>query len=96
MPARKFLNILLLVGIVAILSSFFPAPTLATWVKYEGNPILEGTMGGWDARDTQGGFLIREENIYKMWYVGNNGSGWRIGYATSRSEERRVGKECAD
>jgi len=83
MPARKFLNILLLGGVFAVLFLFLTTPVWATWTKYAGNPVMEGTEGGWDAIHVQGNFLIYEENIYKMWYVGNNGSGWRIGYATS-------------
>ena len=29
------------------------------------------------------GSIIYDGNIFKLWYTGNNGSGWRIGYASS-------------
>lgn len=44
---------------------------------------MSGTPGSWDSRDLQEPNVIKENGIYKMWYTGNNGSGWRIGYATS-------------
>ncbi|MGB9911152.1 MAG: alpha/beta fold hydrolase [Microgenomates group bacterium] len=55
----------------------------ALWNKYPSNPIFSGTPGGWDSRDTSCPYIIFNGNTYKMWYSGNNGSGWRIGYATS-------------
>ena len=55
-----------------------------TWTKYSGNPILSvGTSGSWDDNDIFGPSVIYEDRIFKMWYLGNNGSSYAIGYATS-------------
>lgn len=83
MPARNFWFKIFFLGILSIGFLFTPKSVFAEWVKYSENPIFEGTPEWWDARDVQGSFLLFEENIYKMWYVGNDGTGWRIGYASS-------------
>jgi|GEM_PF-2089785 len=55
-----------------------------TWERYGSNPIFQaGGSGAWDSA-TLGGFcVLRESKAYKMWYSGNNGGPWSIGYATS-------------
>ncbi len=54
-----------------------------TWEKYPGNPILEpGLPGSWDEM-TLVSCVIFEDNYYKMWYIGYDGSTVRIGFASS-------------
>jgi len=55
------------------------------WERFGSNPIFKvGGGGAWDSV-TLGGFcVLRENNAYKMWYSGNNGGPWNIGYATSQ------------
>lgn len=82
-PAHNLLIKFFVVAIFAAFSVFNPKIVCAEWTKYAGNPIISGTPGSWDSRDLQEPNVIKENGIYKMWYTGNNGSGWRIGYATS-------------
>jgi len=83
MPGRKFLSILLLGGIFTVLSLSFLAPAWATWTKYERNPILEGKPGEWDYDSVANQNVRYIDGVYKMWYGGNNGNIWQIGYASS-------------
>lgn len=53
------------------------------WIKYPSNPVLYGNYSGWDGRDTQCSTLLQEGGSFKIWYGGNSGAGWRIGYANS-------------
>jgi len=83
MPVRKILTLILLGAIFTILSLFSPADTLATWTKYENNPVLEGTEGKWDNASVANQKVLYINGVYKMWYSGHNGNIWQIGYATS-------------
>ncbi|MBN1669111.1 MAG: hypothetical protein JW862_18600 [Anaerolineales bacterium] len=55
------------------------------WTKYAGNPVLDvGLPGEWDSLGFEAPYVIKDgPNSYKMWYSGNDGDTWRIGYATS-------------
>ena len=54
------------------------------WEKYPGNPVLDvGHSGSWDDVDVWQSCALFDGTEYKMWYSGNDGSTWRIGYATS-------------
>ena len=55
------------------------------WRKYDGNPvIMEGSSGKFDEKNVWGPMVLKDENTYKMWYVGENNSGDNaFGYATS-------------
>lgn len=55
------------------------------WERYPGNPILSpGPPGSWDDEGIGHSCVIKDENIYKMWYAGvDYGSHVQIGYATS-------------
>jgi len=56
------------------------------WTKYEGNPVLNlGAPGAWDGYDAWTPSVVFYDEAYKMWYSGNDGSNWRIGYATSNA-----------
>jgi predicted GH43/DUF377 family glycosyl hydrolase len=53
--------------------------------KFE-HPVLEvGKSGSWDSLGISEPVVIRDGNVYKMWYegLGNKDNHWRIGYATS-------------
>jgi predicted GH43/DUF377 family glycosyl hydrolase len=59
------------------------------WTKADNvNPILDvGSPGSFDDEGVTSPWVIRDGNIYKMWYSGYDGSGPhtdRIGYATSQ------------
>ncbi len=84
-PAHGLLSKLFALAVFTAIVAFHPKIVSADWTKYAGNPIMSGTPGSWDSRDAQEPNVIKENDIYKMWYTGNNGSGWRIGYATSEN-----------
>ncbi|HLO13751.1 MAG TPA: hypothetical protein VK206_02905 [Anaerolineales bacterium] len=58
-----------------------------TWTKHASNPVLTiGPSGGWDSKDVAAPYVIFDQGLYKMWYVGNSDpttSSGAIGYATS-------------
>jgi len=63
------------------------------WERYGGNPILTpGAGGAWDSGPLGGFFVLRETNLYKMWYGGQSGGPWAIGYATSQITTTPVSK----
>jgi len=55
------------------------------WTKSGSNPILTvGTGGQWDDAGAIYPAIVKDgPTDYKMWYSGNDGSNYRIGYATS-------------
>ena len=55
------------------------------WEKYGGNPVLEpGETGEWDNAYRGQVALLKDGDLYKMWYSGGGFSGpWHTGYATS-------------
>jgi len=57
------------------------------WTKFADNPILEqGNVGEWDYQRVQHPYVIKQNNVYKMWYSGMDNDAnntQRIGYATS-------------
>lgn len=54
------------------------------WNKYSGNPVLDrGSSGSWDDESIHSTSVIFDGSIYHMWYAGENGSDYRIGYANS-------------
>jgi predicted GH43/DUF377 family glycosyl hydrolase len=55
-----------------------------SWTKYANNPVLQnGGSGDWDENIIKWPAIIKDGNLYKMWYTGYNNTGSRIGYATS-------------
>ncbi|MHC4388618.1 MAG: glycoside hydrolase family protein [Planctomycetota bacterium] len=61
---------------------------LVDFVEYEGNPLFGGTgEDTWDRNIRERGFIMREGDMYHMWYTGYNDE-WSdtkyLGYATSR------------
>jgi predicted GH43/DUF377 family glycosyl hydrolase len=53
------------------------------WQKYANNPVLDlGSSGTWDDLDVHEVDVIKEGDIYYMWYAGYK-TNWAIGLATS-------------
>jgi predicted GH43/DUF377 family glycosyl hydrolase len=60
------------------------SPNGISWNKYAGNPVFDiGNPGSWDDTFVGSPHVIFDGSIYRMWYDGSNGTGGRIGYATS-------------
>jgi predicted GH43/DUF377 family glycosyl hydrolase len=53
------------------------------WSKRPDNPTFPASASGWDRTDTQAPSVLKEGDVYKMWYTGGDGSTNAIGYATS-------------
>jgi len=53
------------------------------WVRYDGNPILSPTPGGWDSDSVTAPRVLFDGNLFRMWYVGSHSGVTAIGYATS-------------
>ena len=61
-----------------------PMSAKTEWIKYSNNPILNlGLSGSWDDYNVSNQSVIKDGDIYKMWYEGFDGSKRYIGYATS-------------
>ncbi|WP_455391552.1 LamG-like jellyroll fold domain-containing protein [[Eubacterium] cellulosolvens] len=55
-----------------------------TWTKYSGNPVLTlGSGSAWDSDVIGMPWVLFDGKKYKMWYGGELGTTWKIGYATS-------------
>lgn len=55
------------------------------WNRHEKNPVLRrGKSGDWDSVQAANVFVMFDEGIYKMWYMGSDGNMDAIGYATSK------------
>lgn len=57
--------------------------TVYSWEKDNENPIFTGTPDSWDKTHVLSASILFENDKFKMWYTGHDGSGWRIGYAYS-------------
>jgi len=54
------------------------------WEKHPDNPVLDlGASGTWDDANIANPTVLFDDVEYQMWYAGNDGSNWKIGYATS-------------
>jgi sucrose-6-phosphate hydrolase SacC (GH32 family) len=63
----------------------FP-PELVRFTPYKVNPVFTAAKGQWDAAIRERGWILREGDVYKLWYTGYDGTkdGQRmLGYATS-------------
>ncbi len=57
------------------------------WTKYQNNPVVvPGSQGQWDDTNTDHACVLFMDGLYKMWYMGEDGSSARIGYATSTGD----------
>lgn len=53
------------------------------WVKNPDNPVLDlGLPGNWDDTNVLHPDVIRNGDVYEMWFMGQHGTAGRIGYAT--------------
>lgn len=71
-----------------ILSGFLfvcPSRPIAanTFIKVNQNPILSPGPDNWDSKAIWLPTIVYDGHEYKMWYVGDNGSGYQIGLAHS-------------
>jgi hypothetical protein len=73
-------------GEAARAAANFPAE-LTQWAPRRGNPVLTaGGAGHWDAKIRERGWIVREGDVYRMWFTGYDGSEHgmrRLGYACS-------------
>src|SRR5262245_20563751 len=64
----------------------FPSE-LVEWKPLRGNPVFRGAgQGQWDAAIRERGWILREGDIYHLWFTGYDGSKdgiKQLGYATS-------------
>jgi uncharacterized delta-60 repeat protein len=55
-----------------------------TWTESPANPVLQGEPGEWDGTSGEHSpFVMKDGNLYKMWYEGSDGSVRQLGLATS-------------
>jgi predicted GH43/DUF377 family glycosyl hydrolase len=83
MPSR---NIIVLPALALIVFWANAVVAQTRWTKYEGNPVVEGTSGTWDANWVSQPSVLYVDDEYKMWYAASDASPadpYRIGYATS-------------
>jgi len=77
------LTLFLLVGADA--GPAFP-PELVEFTPHEHNPVFEASgPGHWDAMIRERGWILREDNVYHLWYTGYDSpkGPMKLGYATS-------------
>ena len=54
------------------------------WTRYENNPVLvPGDAGAWDDTNADHACVLFVDSTFKMWYMAEDESASRIGYATS-------------
>ena len=56
-----------------------------SWKKAPQNPVLDGEPDAWDASGEHAPFVMKDGNLYKMWYEGSDGNVRQLGYATSNN-----------
>jgi|TARA_B100000315_G_C14584387_1_gene592143 predicted GH43/DUF377 family glycosyl hydrolase len=57
---------------------------LITWQRYEHNPIIQvGKAGTWEGNHVSRCYVLKIDDKYHIYYAGHDGSGERIGLATS-------------
>ncbi len=60
---------------------------MVRFIPYEGNPVFQGTdTNTWDKKIRERGYILFEDDLYKMWYTGyrDNNEAKSLGYATSK------------
>jgi predicted GH43/DUF377 family glycosyl hydrolase/pimeloyl-ACP methyl ester carboxylesterase len=71
--------VIILLAFICSSSVFAASP----FIKYPLNPIYSFSPTSWDTSATYNPSVLKIGSTYKMWYEGNGGAGWRIGYASS-------------
>jgi len=86
---KTFLQIKILLTLFVLFLCYGPPLKSQTdWIKYEGNPVLEGEQNTW-YEDIVVVKVIYEDNTFKMWFSASEnawspgGEGHHIGYAES-------------
>ena len=64
---------------------FFKSHLDSAWVPYENNPIFEPDANNWDSSHVATPMVIKDGELFKMWYSAWNVSDddWHFGYAES-------------
>jgi len=79
---RKIAVSCLVTSLIILTGSILSAQTV--WTKDDGNPVLlKGPAESWDVVAVAFPKVILDGSTFKMWYAGDDGTNWRIGYATS-------------
>jgi len=73
---------LISIGLILFIFMSINSSAQLNWVKYENNPVLEGTTGNWNENIFYP-VVIHEENTFKIWYCGWKDESRQIGYAYS-------------
>jgi len=53
------------------------------WTKDPANPVFPRGTASWESNDIAFPEVLFDGKLYHMWYSGNDGSNWRVGYAVS-------------
>ncbi|MCD4730959.1 MAG: T9SS type A sorting domain-containing protein [Bacteroidales bacterium] len=79
------LNIsLILIGLILAILMPVNSNAQLNWDKYENNPVLQVQPGTWYSWNVFFPVVIFDDDMFKMWFCGNNSSSSRhIGYVTS-------------
>lgn len=57
------------------------------WTRHGKNPVFNASEGaGWDGDSIFGGSIIKDGDVYNIWYSGFNGNRTRIGLVSSKNE----------
>ncbi len=53
------------------------------FIRYANNPVMVPTGGGWESKSMERPCVVIDGDVYRMWYIANNGTTAQMGYATS-------------
>lgn len=81
MPLNRYINILLSSFWIIIL--FYLIPPVFALERYTSSPLININSSSWESKEVSFPVVLYEKGLYKMWYGGNDGSYWSIGYAIS-------------
>src|SRR4051812_37606930 len=77
---------IVLLGVPALAQAPLFPPELTRFAPLQDKPVFTGAPGKWDAFIRERGWIVREEDVWKLWYTGyDSPEGMRrLGYATSK------------
>lgn len=78
----KFVSVIIFFIFTSFSILLYPSKICAAWVRSD-LPIIKYDSNRWDNYHTTNPFVLFNGEKYKVWYTGNGGSGWKIGYGTS-------------
>jgi predicted GH43/DUF377 family glycosyl hydrolase len=73
----------LLVIVIITLTAVYQAALGMEWVKHDDNPVLHKSGDEWDSGTIHAASVIREGDLYRMWYSASGAQGNGIGTAQS-------------